>query len=112
MSQSSTELHAAMMTMTHKMSVRHVFDDTLRDRGAGVLRYALVIGVRCYLVWHDDDADEMVVSPVGIWHAENVAEIVDATLPTWFLTEGDKPGCVEISRSVQLGAETARLCVG
>jgi hypothetical protein len=112
MSQDSTELHAAMMTMTYAMSIRHVFDGTLRDRGAGVLRYALVIGVRCYLVWHDDDADEMVVSPVGLWDAENVADIVDATLPTWFLTEGGKPGCVEISRSVQLGARTTRLCVG
>lgn len=112
MSQNNTELNAAMMTMTHAMSIRHVFDGTLRDRGAGVLQYALVVSVKCYLVWHDDDADEMVVSPVGLWSAENVADIVDATLPIWFFTKGDKPGCAEISRSVQLRAETARLNVG
>ncbi|MET3135325.1 hypothetical protein AAKU55_005633 [Oxalobacteraceae bacterium GrIS 1.11] len=50
------EIAAAMATMAREMSIRHVFDDTLKDRGAGVLRYVLAIGTERYLAWHDDDA--------------------------------------------------------
>jgi hypothetical protein len=31
------EIDAAMATMAEKMSIRYVFDDTLQDRGAGVV---------------------------------------------------------------------------
>jgi hypothetical protein len=63
-----------------------VFDDTLQDRGGGVLRYVLVIGVERYLAWYDD-ADEMVVSPFGFWGAESVADVVDEEVPVWFVRE-------------------------
>lgn len=87
MVQNSIEIAAAMGMMTRKMSIRHVFDDTLQDRGAGVLRYVLAIGIERYLAWYDDDADEMVVSPFGLWGAENVADVVDGEVPVWFVRE-------------------------
>ena len=87
------EIDAAMVTMAREMSIRHVFDDTLQDRGAGVLRYVLAIGAERYLAWHDDDADEMVVSPLGLWGAENVVDVIDDAVPVWFVREGDAAGC-------------------
>lgn len=84
--QSSIGIAAAMVTMTRDMSIRHVFDDTLQDRGAGVLRYVLAIGVEHYLAWYDD-ADEMVVSPFWLWHAENLADVVDDEVPVFFMRE-------------------------
>lgn len=85
--QSSIEIAAAMVTMTRDMCIRHVFDDTLHDRGAGVLRYVLAIGVERYLAWYDDDADEMVVSPFWLWDAENLADVVDDEVPVCFMRE-------------------------
>lgn len=61
--QSSIEIAAAIVTMTREMSIWHVFDDTLQDRGAGALRYVLATGAERYLARYDDDVDEMVVSP-------------------------------------------------
>lgn len=55
-----------MVAMAREMSIRHVFDDSFQDRGAGVVRCVLAIGVERYLAWYDDDADEMVVSPFGL----------------------------------------------
>lgn len=87
------EIAAAMATMAREMSIRHVFEDTLQDRGAGVLRYVLAIGVERYMAWHDDDADEMVVSPFGLWNAENVVDAIDDAVPVWFVLEGHAAGC-------------------
>lgn len=87
------EIDTAMVTMARKMSIRHVFDDTLADRGAGVLRYVLAIGIERYLAWHDDDADEVVVSPFGLWDTENVADAIDGAVTVWFVREGKAFGC-------------------
>lgn len=94
------EIAAAMATMARKMSIRHVFDDTLQDRGTGVLRYVLAIGDERYLAWHDDDADEMVVSPCRLWGAENVVDVIDDTVPVWAAREGDAAGCERKSRGL------------
>jgi len=87
------EIDAAIATMACEMYIRHVFDETLQDRGVGVLRYVLVIGAERYLAWHDDDADEMVVSPFGLWSAENVVDAIDDAVPVWVVLAGDAAGC-------------------
>ena len=82
------EIAAAMTTMALEMSIRHVFDDTLQERGAGVLRYILVIGNERYLAWQDDDSDKMVVSPLGLWDADNLRDVVDDSVRVWFACDG------------------------
>jgi hypothetical protein len=91
--QNGIEITAAMATMAQLMSIRHVFDDSLQSRGAGVLQYILAIGDGRYLAWQDDDTDEMVVSPLGLWDESNLADVIDDSVPMWFVHEGETPCC-------------------
>lgn len=109
--QSRIAIDAAMVAMAREMSIRHLFDDSLQNRGAGVLRYVLAIGVERYLAWYDDDADEMVVSPLGLWGAENVADVLDDEVLVWFVREGEASGCTKVIRSLQLVSGTVLCCI-
>jgi hypothetical protein len=93
------EIDEAMVALSRKMYIRHVYDGTLRERGAGVLLYILEIGVERYLVWQDEDSEEAVVSPLGLWDPENVADVIDGEVPVWlFLKEYPYSFCLKRRR--------------
>jgi len=77
---SINDLAAAMTTMSEAMSVRHVFDDSLSERGAGPVQYVLEVGGRLFLAWHDEDTADMVVSPIELWDLDNLLDTMDDPL--------------------------------
>ncbi len=74
------DLATAMAAMTDATAVRHVFDDSLSERGAGPVRYVLEVGGRLFLAWHDEDTADMVVSPIELWDFANLLEALDDPL--------------------------------
>jgi hypothetical protein len=76
----SNDLAAAMTAMTEAMSITHVFDDCIARRGGGPVMYALEVKEHLFLAWHDEDTDVVVVSPIGLWEANNLLEALDEPL--------------------------------